>query len=71
MEGCGAGEGGKTTYLCKYLFSNHLILFHDVLPGIYLRSTAVGELPGNGTYTLRYCYIKKIIFDQIHVFTDK
>jgi len=53
----GAGERGKTTYLCKYLFSAHVILFHAVLPGIYLRSTAVHELPGNGIYKLRYYYI--------------
>jgi len=44
----GWGGGGKTPYLCKYLFFAHVILFHVVLPAVYLRS-AGGELPGNGT----------------------
>jgi len=42
-----------------------------VPPGIYLRSTAGGELPGNGTFRLRYYYTKKITFDQIEGFKDE
>jgi len=69
--GEGGSGGGNTTYLCKYLFSAHVILFHAVPPGIYLRSTAGGELPGNGTFRLRYYYTKKITFDQIEGFKDE
>lgn len=70
------GVGGGVQWrrkdnLSMQIFSPHVILFHAVPPGIYLRSTAGSELPGNGTFRLRYYYTKKIIFDQIQGFKDE